>query len=100
MAEVVKRGCEYKNDEFEVNLALANNKERREKENIIIFGLKRKEDRKVDERQALELVETLEAPRDQVLRATEREWEFCLTTRIFYLVTRLPFILNLFILII
>ena len=74
MAEVVKRGCEYKNDEFEVNLALANNKERREKEkrakNIIIFGLKRQEDLKVDEGQALELVKILEASRDQVFRVT------------------------------
>lgn len=38
--------------------------------NFIIFGLKREEDQKLDEGQTLELVETLEAPRDQVLRVT------------------------------
>lgn len=74
MAEVVKRGSEYKNDEFEVNLALANNKERREKEkrakNIVIFGLRQEEDKKADDGQALELTDTLSVPREQVVRVT------------------------------
>lgn len=74
MAEVVKRGCEYKNDEFEVNIALANNKERREKEkrakNIVIFGLKQEEDKKVDDGKAFELTDALSVPREQVVRVT------------------------------
>lgn len=74
MAEVVKRGSEYKNDEFEVNLALANNKEPREKEkrskNIVIFGLKKEVDKNADDGQALELMDALSVPREQVARVT------------------------------
>lgn len=74
LAEVVKRGTEYKNDEFEVNLALANIKEKREKEkrarNIIIFGLNRVEGKNNDDEQAYELVDTLTVSRDQVERVT------------------------------
>lgn len=55
----MKRGLDHKNDDFDVNLALANNKERREKEkrvrNLIIFGLNRVESQKDDEKQALSI---------------------------------------------
>lgn len=74
MAEVVKRGCEYKNDDFEVKLALANNKERRQKEKraktIVIFGLKRNDDRKIDEQQAIDLIGALSVPREKINRVT------------------------------
>lgn len=74
LAEVVKRGTEYKNNDFEVNLALANIKEKREKEkrakNIIIFGLNRVEGKKDDDEQAYELIDTLKVPRVQVERVT------------------------------
>lgn len=74
LAEVVKRGLDHNNDDFEVNLALANNKERREKEkrarNLIIFGLNRVESQKDDEKQAYELIDTLKVARDQVERVT------------------------------
>jgi len=73
MAEVVKRGVEY-NDEFEVNMTLANNKERREKErrarNIIIFGLRRDDDITKDAQQVYDLISILKVPRDRVKRIT------------------------------
>lgn len=72
LAEVLKRGLDTKSSDFEVNLALANNRLMREKEkrarNIMIFGLKCDNDKKQDDRQVYELFNALNVSNDQIKR--------------------------------
>lgn len=74
LAEVLKRGLDTKNSDFEVNLALANNKEAREKKirakNIIIFGLNSVSDKQRDEQQVYDLFNVLNVSNEKVKRIT------------------------------
>lgn len=74
LAEVVSRGLDTKNNDFEVNLAMANNREKREKEkrscNIMVFGLNRDEDRKNDEQQTYDLLNVLNVQKENIKRVT------------------------------
>lgn len=72
MAEVVGRGLSTCPSEFEINLTMANNKEKHERakreKNVIIFGLSSTENREADREQVNKIFQHLQVPHENVKR--------------------------------